>query len=486
MSQSIIPFDFNSHTVRIVMRDGNPWFVAKDVMDALDYAETSNPARVTEHIPSEWKGVNPIHTLGGEQKLLCLAEPGLYFFLGRSDKPKALPFQKWLAGEVLPSIRKTGSYVSNDTVSLTTVRRCGTVAPALANSSAGFGNPMNGASRAPRIPSGAFLLPPTVYDGAVRKTARSAGSCASSVPGLPILPVPSPWGLATSGDGFSSRTETCTMHSTLPASVDFSDVSLTIIDHDGIPYLTAADLARALGYKDTSAVLRIYSRHTDEFTSEMSLTVNLTVKGFGCGNSEKPVRIFSPRGCHLVAMFARTSVAAAFRRWVLDVLEVLPSIRKTGEYTVNPDLEYDQMRGYSKDRKQMEELNTAHSRWISDVRRLLESAGIKEPEFPKGLEDSKAIATSALVELLRWHRWVLDFGPDFRLRLTPVTLHTNFLTSDEVADWVRHPTFPSKHLPDIAKAAIERMSKAFSEKAIGPHMEQAAPKVMGNASRHLS
>ncbi|WP_393919528.1 BRO-N domain-containing protein [Xylella fastidiosa] len=116
MSQSVIPFDFHSHAVRVVMRDGNPWFVAKDVMDALDYAATSNPARVTEHIPSEWKGVNPIHTLGGEQKLLCLAEPGLYFFLGRSDKPKALPFQKWLAGEVLPSIRKTGGYSTTGTM----------------------------------------------------------------------------------------------------------------------------------------------------------------------------------------------------------------------------------------------------------------------------------------------------------------------------------------------------------------------------------
>ncbi|ALR01541.1 BRO-N domain-containing protein [Xylella fastidiosa] len=119
MSQSIIPFDFHSHAVRVVMRDGNPWFVATDVMGALDYAATSNPARVTEHIPSEWKGVNPIHTLGGEQKLLCLAEPGLYFFLGRSDKPKALPFQKWLAGEVLPSIRKTGSYSASHSPAVT-------------------------------------------------------------------------------------------------------------------------------------------------------------------------------------------------------------------------------------------------------------------------------------------------------------------------------------------------------------------------------
>ena len=49
-------------------------------------------------------------TRGGKQKLLALSEQGLYFFLGRSDKPKALPFQMWLAGEVIPQIRKTGRY----------------------------------------------------------------------------------------------------------------------------------------------------------------------------------------------------------------------------------------------------------------------------------------------------------------------------------------------------------------------------------------
>ncbi|HHW4669566.1 MAG TPA: BRO-N domain-containing protein, partial [Xylella fastidiosa subsp. multiplex] len=68
---------------------------------------------------------------------------------------------------------------------------------------------------------------------------------------------------------------------------------------------------------------------------QMTLVVNLTTKGFGSGNSDKPVRLFSPRGCHMVAMFARTSVAAAFRRWVLDVLEFMPSIRKTGSYSAS-------------------------------------------------------------------------------------------------------------------------------------------------------
>lgn len=103
-------FSFDSHPVRIT-RDGDElWFVAQDVMSSLEYAEKYRPAKATEHVPAEWRGVYPIHTPGGTQKMLCISEPGLYFFLGRSDKPKALPFQKWLAGEVLPAIRKTGSY----------------------------------------------------------------------------------------------------------------------------------------------------------------------------------------------------------------------------------------------------------------------------------------------------------------------------------------------------------------------------------------
>ncbi|MCD7712268.1 MAG: phage antirepressor KilAC domain-containing protein [Firmicutes bacterium] len=96
--------------VRVVTRDNEPWFVAKDVAEALGYSEESNAARLFASVPEEWKGVNPIHTPGGTQQLLCISEQGLYFFLARSDKPAALPFQKWLAGDVLPAIRKSGSY----------------------------------------------------------------------------------------------------------------------------------------------------------------------------------------------------------------------------------------------------------------------------------------------------------------------------------------------------------------------------------------
>jgi prophage antirepressor-like protein len=106
--------------------------------------------------------------------------------------------------------------------------------------------------------------------------------------------------------------------STLPAAVDFSGTSLDIIDRAGVPFLSAADLARALGYSRADAVARIYQRNAQEFSEGMALTVSLTGRG---QIAPTPTRIFSARGCHLIAMFARTPRAAQFRRWVLDVLE---------------------------------------------------------------------------------------------------------------------------------------------------------------------
>lgn len=108
MSQ-LIPFQFESGSIRVVTdANGEPLFVAKDVAEALDYSWNGS-ARIA-HVPNEWKGVTSVVTPSGAQEMAVLTEQGLYFFLGRSDKPKALPMQKWIAGEVLPSIRKTGKY----------------------------------------------------------------------------------------------------------------------------------------------------------------------------------------------------------------------------------------------------------------------------------------------------------------------------------------------------------------------------------------
>ncbi|MCP5197321.1 MAG: hypothetical protein H6974_11120 [Gammaproteobacteria bacterium] len=108
MNTDLIPFSFESSSIRFITHEDGSWsVVAKDVAEALGYIW--QPA-VIKHIPDEWKGITRNNTLGGSQDMLTLTEQGLYFFLGRSDKPKALPFQKWTAGEVLPSIRKTGGY----------------------------------------------------------------------------------------------------------------------------------------------------------------------------------------------------------------------------------------------------------------------------------------------------------------------------------------------------------------------------------------
>lgn len=106
-------------------------------------------------------------------------------------------------------------------------------------------------------------------------------------------------------------------------ALTFNDVTLSPISHQNSPWIRAAELARALGYGRENQVSRLYRNNADEFTPEMTQVIEIS-DGPALGLSVK-TRIFSLRGCHLVAMFARTPVAKAFRRWVLDVLDKLES-----------------------------------------------------------------------------------------------------------------------------------------------------------------
>lgn len=103
-------------------------------------------------------------------------------------------------------------------------------------------------------------------------------------------------------------------------SISFHNTHFTIIPHNGQPWLTAAQIAQALGYAREDAVSRIYARNADEFSPTMTTTVNLMVVR-KTGAVPMDVRIFSLRGAHLIAMFSRTALAKEFRRWVLDVLD---------------------------------------------------------------------------------------------------------------------------------------------------------------------
>ena len=113
MSQ-IIPFEFESHALRVNLdAAGQPWFVAADVCAALELPETH---KAIARLDDDEKGRNSIPTPGGQQEMSVVNESGLYNLVLGSRKPEAKRFKRWITHEVLPSIRKTGSYTSTTSV----------------------------------------------------------------------------------------------------------------------------------------------------------------------------------------------------------------------------------------------------------------------------------------------------------------------------------------------------------------------------------
>ncbi len=105
-------------------------------------------------------------------------------------------------------------------------------------------------------------------------------------------------------------------------TLSFNEVNFSPMVQDGQTYLTSTELSTALGYADTRSVTKIFNRYVDEFTLKMTKIIESTgVANLSTSNLVIKTRIFSLRGCHLIAMFARTPIAKEFRKWVLDVLE---------------------------------------------------------------------------------------------------------------------------------------------------------------------
>lgn len=101
-------FTYQQSTVRTVERDGEPWFVLKDVCDVLGIG---SPHKVADRIDEDERNQIPLtDSLGRQQETTIINESGLYNVILRSDKPEAKPFRKWVTSEVIPAIRKHGSY----------------------------------------------------------------------------------------------------------------------------------------------------------------------------------------------------------------------------------------------------------------------------------------------------------------------------------------------------------------------------------------
>lgn len=102
-------FNFESHEVRSLLLNNEPWFVGKDVAEALGYSKARNA--IATHIDSEDKKDAPIQgTLGGVQEMTIINESGLYSLVLSSKLPSAKKFKRWVTSEVLPALRKTGQY----------------------------------------------------------------------------------------------------------------------------------------------------------------------------------------------------------------------------------------------------------------------------------------------------------------------------------------------------------------------------------------
>ena len=104
---SLITFDYHQSAVRGMTIDGEPWFVAADVAAILGYERQQE---MTRNLDDDEKGVQILHSPGGDQQHLIISESGLYNAIFRSRREEARAFRRWVTGTVLPALRRTGGF----------------------------------------------------------------------------------------------------------------------------------------------------------------------------------------------------------------------------------------------------------------------------------------------------------------------------------------------------------------------------------------
>lgn len=114
MNTNLQTWSYENSEIRTVEKDGEPWFVGKDVAAVLGYTDTVNA--IKRHVDSEDKAGCQIATQFGIKETTILNESGLYSLILSSKLPNAKKFKRWVTSEVLPSIRKHGAYMTDQTL----------------------------------------------------------------------------------------------------------------------------------------------------------------------------------------------------------------------------------------------------------------------------------------------------------------------------------------------------------------------------------
>ena len=120
----------------------------------------------------------------------------------------------------------------------------------------------------------------------------------------------------------------------MTAVLTFQETEFDVVDIHNVPWLRLPQIGVAFGYENPYKLQQLHARNADEFTEEMTQVLELPTAG-----GVQPVRVFSPRGCYLLGMLARTDRAKAFRQWVLDVLEGRTQPRQDRPVTVGQQVQ---------------------------------------------------------------------------------------------------------------------------------------------------
>lgn len=251
--------------------------------------------------------------------------------------------------------------------------------------------------------------------------------------------------------------------------ITFENTDMRIFDRGGRVWLSAADLARALGYAKPSRVSELYQRNKHEFTDDMTQVITLQpneineARSLGTASTlEQTARVFSSRGCHLIAMLSRTEKAGMFRRWVLDVLENLNKPTTTPDApqqkTYLPNADHLSLRdtmmhpdAFEKILDIAECMTGSHD--VSDWERAINKrAGRMAAERLEEVQMDAMMGVRMLTES--------DHIGGFKTTMLPN--NARLLLDNEIADYIRSASGPRmRMLPDIIHACTERLNELY-------------------------
>lgn len=295
-------------------------------------------------------------------------------------------------------------------------------------------------------------------------------------------------------------------------TLTFSDVNFNPVEQNGQIWLTSSDLAKALGYKSTKSVSNLYNSNSDEFTTRMTTVIDsMTVRK--TGNVMMKTRIFSLRGCHLLAMFARTDVAKAFRVWVLNILDqevdapvqlnqlstttdrrplveavniycaktgtIFSDIWKKVHQRFNVDdvsqltieqvpqaIEY--VHGFTINchTKETPLSSFTHNQYMTNVkneimdyvhllRKIIVAGGNTLPKYPEF--DKEEICQAFIVSMIRHHRMMLSFNFEGKPSVSFIPEEHAVVSSESIASVVQFAD--KKQLPSIINEAVKRLGE---------------------------